>query len=415
MQAETPVPVPGPRVELKPIIKEIVRTQVCFPNVRLLVDKISIITLSGAQPGNNEAFHLLLTDGEKYVVMEDFYSIGQDRRLPAANETLGFGVADRARSLHEMVVESLTPSVDPGQFTEADPPAKKADFQKPSGTGENIEHAGFEEIFDTAATLPKSQSSNARTPMQKKRKRDIALGEIDPNFGSISKTPSKRIKDQKGSSPLQDSFSTARSWLLESSTPETALQQRSDFSTGSLDVSSKILASQKCISSNEPVHWKSLHSADRLSVAPERRTVPLPIERPLNVQPLAKFRGYHRRNDIYDVFAVVQWVGESVIKRSRMPPKRDIRIVDPSTDKKVLLSVFVEPERFTPTVGTVALIRSVTTHEWDGGMLNIYPKQCEGKHWFIPNPKGFEGCNVEAMRGWWKEMLAKETDEKSGN
>lgn len=66
MQAETPVPVSGPRVELKPIIKEIVRTQVCFPNVRLLVDKISIITLSGAQSGN-EAFHLLLTDGEKSI------------------------------------------------------------------------------------------------------------------------------------------------------------------------------------------------------------------------------------------------------------------------------------------------------------------------------------------------------------
>jgi len=142
------------------------------------------------------------------------------------------------------------------------------------------------------------------------------------------------------------------------------------------------------------------------------RSQPPPIERFLNIKPLAAFRGYRRRSDIYDVFVVIHSVGDSVIKRLRMPPKRDIRIVDPSTDKRVLLSVFVEPENFIPVVGTIALIRSVSTHEFEGGMLNIYPNHCEGKAWFLPNPVGIEGCDVEAMRLWWARMQAKETEGK---
>ena len=68
MQAETSVPVPRSRLELKPIIKEIVRTQVCFPNVRLLVDKISIVTLNKLDAhSGNEAFRLVLSDGEKSI------------------------------------------------------------------------------------------------------------------------------------------------------------------------------------------------------------------------------------------------------------------------------------------------------------------------------------------------------------
>ena len=315
-----------------------------------------------------------------------------------------------------MAVEPLTHSTVSDQLTELTPLAKEQDSKEWSGTDEGSVNAGFEEeIFDITATLPKSQSSSANTSIQKKRKRDIALGEIDPNFSSTSVPPSKRIRDRKRSSLLREPFFTARSGHPDSSNPGTCLQQRPDSSTGSLDVSSRVLANEKSSSSKESVGRKPSYGAARTLLARECRNIALPIERPLNVQPLAKFRGYQRRNDVYDVFAVVQWVGESVIKRSRMPPKRDLRIVDPSTDKKVLLSVFVEPERFNPTVGTVALIRSVTTHEWDGGMLNIYPKECEGKQWFVPSPKGLEGCDVEAMREWWKEMQANEFDEKPGD
>ena len=70
----------------------------------------------------------------------------------------------------------------------------------------------------------------------------------------------------------------------------------------------------------------------------------------------------------------------------------------------------VEPKHFTPAVGTVALFRSVTSHEWDGGSLNAYPKLCEGKDWFVPNPVEIQGCEVggygvSEMREWWDGLV----------
>lgn len=57
-----------PTIELTPVIKEIVRTQVCFTNIKLLVDKICLVPLSATEdPVKNEAFRLWLTDGENAI------------------------------------------------------------------------------------------------------------------------------------------------------------------------------------------------------------------------------------------------------------------------------------------------------------------------------------------------------------
>ena len=47
---------------VKPIIREIVRTEVCFPNIQLLVDYISVEVIDADQ--GKETFRLYLTDGE---------------------------------------------------------------------------------------------------------------------------------------------------------------------------------------------------------------------------------------------------------------------------------------------------------------------------------------------------------------
>ena len=53
---------------IKPIIKELVRTQVCFPNIKLLVDKISRLKVSSATESSDlEAYRLYLTDREKSI------------------------------------------------------------------------------------------------------------------------------------------------------------------------------------------------------------------------------------------------------------------------------------------------------------------------------------------------------------
>lgn len=53
---------------LKPVIKELVRTQVCFPNLKLLVDRISVITsATNGQSIGSQSYRLHLTDGEKAI------------------------------------------------------------------------------------------------------------------------------------------------------------------------------------------------------------------------------------------------------------------------------------------------------------------------------------------------------------
>ena len=140
------------------------------------------------------------------------------------------------------------------------------------------------------------------------------------------------------------------------------------------------------------------------SQEPRRNSPPQlrPISRPIKLTSLAQLTGANAtRNEIHDVFAVVCSVDENIISRKGMQDTRHIRIMDPSTTKKVLLSVFVDPHHFRPAVGTVALIRSVLTHTWDGGSLNVYAKQCRDRQWFIKEPVGVAGCDTQALKAWW--------------
>ena len=63
-----------PKIELTPVIKEVVRTEVCFPNIRLLVDRIFVDLLPHVKDqSKNEAFRLLLADGEKTIQGEEIF------------------------------------------------------------------------------------------------------------------------------------------------------------------------------------------------------------------------------------------------------------------------------------------------------------------------------------------------------
>ena len=345
-----------------------------------------------------------------YVVLEDFYAIGDDQRPSSAHDSFSVGMAERVKELHAKKIELLKSEIAVNHHTEdrsVGEVAKLREYENGSNPTTRVKSPNVPNIHDAhSAPLLSSPESSS----QKKRKMQIALGEIDPNFGSGSGPNPKRAKacpsrpPTKGTlqtTPLQPSSSTEiDSRPPKGTNPLTARSIHPSASARLERVKGPTLPNNRPRSAGNAAIPRPLSS----------RGQPLPIERPLNIKPLAAFKGYRRRSDLYDVFAVIHSVGDSVIKRLRMPSKRDIRIVDPSTDKRVLLSVFVDPENFIPVVGTIALIRMVSTHEYEGGMLNIYPNHCEGKAWFLPNPVGVEGCDVEAMRTWWTRMQAKETE-----
>ena len=357
----------------------------------------------------------------RYFVLKDFYAIGEDdREKPEIPDF--FQVIDEAMGAEQSKVPSPIDDVAhepifPITYSNTSPrPRRRLVDERPSSCSSglpaktdlkklsNVEpFSALNEDMPTEPSCSVSSQDRAR-----KRKREIALGEIDPNLSSppkkIAKTndePGKKVSSHNPEEiPAQERVSPGPNSHPNITKEPSDRKRPNAVSTAAPLFTRPVITARKV---NQTRVMSAINPVVRI---PSNRLVP--IERVLSIIPLAKLRGYTRRNDVYDVFVVVYSVGSEVIKRSRMPAKRDLRVIDPSTEKKVLLSIFVDPDKFKPAVGTIALIRSVTTHEWDGGMINVYPKQCEGKQWFLPDPVGIPGCDVAHLRAWWTKKQAEE-------
>ncbi|KAM7201191.1 hypothetical protein V8F20_004937 [Naviculisporaceae sp. PSN 640] len=140
---------------------------------------------------------------------------------------------------------------------------------------------------------------------------------------------------------------------------------------------------------------------------------------PLTLTPLRSIPNLpYKQNWMVNVLAVV--VSLSPVEPAHLPPytQRTARLADPSTSKRVLLTVFLDPEEFSPEVGSAVLLVGVKNHRFDGGCLKKYasdrPKdagQGNGNgngmcRWWMENPRGLEWCagEVDYLLGWWKEQ-----------
>ncbi|KAL8895051.1 MAG: hypothetical protein Q9207_008317 [Kuettlingeria erythrocarpa] len=379
---------------VKPVIAEVVRTQVCFPNLKLLVERIVVVVVPDVDElSGNEAYKLVLTDGEKtiqalvkrqiyktihsedvregsfvilkvyhlaqgqrsdgngivtYIVIEDFYSIGEDGRrdsgLQAIDEApLEPGSQDvedtRATSTKSVASCDGTDRLRDGALAKAAPPGR------PGAGDDDIENR------DHPAAAPTASPSSQELREAMKRKWDTALDEIDTN----------------------DTYRISKYRKLEEARAREAKEAAA--------ASAKELLTR----------YQSLP------------TTPL----------VALTGGNKQRNTRHDILALIVSISAELIRRNGMPPKRDLRIMDISTIKKVSLSVFANAEDFQPEPGTVALFKNLTTHDYDGGSLNAYAKDCEGQAWFIPDPPGFENGEVAQLKDCWARLRFSEQVEQS--
>ncbi|ROT36380.1 hypothetical protein SODALDRAFT_325727 [Sodiomyces alkalinus F11] len=128
---------------------------------------------------------------------------------------------------------------------------------------------------------------------------------------------------------------------------------------------------------------------------------------PLKLTPLASIPHLpYKQNWSINVLAVV--VALTDVEPFRFPPytRRTARLVDPSTPKQVLLTVFLDPGEFCPVLGRPVLLVGVKNHLFDGGSLNKYASDRppnSSVRWWYPDPSQLAWCEVGALVSWWRE------------
>ncbi|KAI3397050.1 hypothetical protein diail_11286 [Diaporthe ilicicola] len=113
----------------------------------------------------------------------------------------------------------------------------------------------------------------------------------------------------------------------------------------------------------------------------------------------------YKQNWAVNILAVVTWLSdvEPALLPGYVGKQRAARLADPSTDKQVLLTIFLDPDEFTPDIGSVVLLLGVKNHRFDGGSLKKYgnERMKAGTTWWFKEPKGFDWCDVEGLKKWW--------------
>ena len=374
-------------LSLKPVISELVRTEICFPNLKLLVDRILVVTLPNADPTKrNEAFKLILTDGEKTIqallkrrmytsllseqIREGSFVILKEYCLARAKRTGGHG------EVIHLVID---------------------DFYSIGEDGRS--EYGYEEQEDDVATKPDTERGSVRHA-QPGAKSQVSDDKIPRNKPPVSLEPVKIYADVERGITEENIAEAVRTSSSPSSSQRLreAMKRKWDTSLEDIDPNDPFRLS-KYRKLEEEKFEREKQAAEAGAAKPHPNTLGIQISL------LATITGSSKRyNSRYNVLVLIVSVSPETVKLSRTPARRDLRIMDTSTVKKVSLSVFLDAESFLPEPGTVALFKHLRIQESDGGSLKAYARDCEGKDWFVPDPVGFEHGEVDLLKDCWTRM-----------
>lgn len=286
-----------------------------------------------------------------YLAIYDFYSIGEDQRYNSSTEL---------RSVSSSAGEDCSGPLDQTTAREEDERKEVEVVRTESSLTQGSPAKAHQDIASSKDTLY-LKSAVVET---KKRRRETALLDLDPDLLSLASRAQK---------------------LREAPSAEIAKEQGQD------DVQERI--------PDDPTRRVSTRRVPSPQQDSTRGRSP-PGQTPslLQLSTLASVTGTNAtRNKQVNILAMIEYVSNSTVKPATAPLKRDVRLVDPSTDKKVTLSVFVDPVNFFPKKYDIMLFRNLTTHDFSGGNLNAYPKKCRGKDWFILDPYDIEECDMKSM------------------
>ncbi|KAI0975010.1 hypothetical protein F4678DRAFT_359407 [Xylaria arbuscula] len=374
--------------EPKPLIADILRTRFCVPDSIFLVEGIDIVHTSKSKRWR--AIRLLLGDSDlciqallapethrfvdrdelafgSYIKLQEFRVEWRDIPGGAGESTLDApdSIAAKKAQMVYLIVDSLVVVGWHNALVDDPSMAGEVAIEKDSVDANYIEAAivANEAPEESQDQPPSPESEKATSPIQTEGAKSEPTGhdgesvDIDDDF-EVMDIPTNTITHNRD--VVRTNTTTAATTSSERDTTTPPFQSNGPI---------------------RPVKLTTLRSIPNLP---------------------------YKQNWSVNVLCVISAISE--IEPAGIPPytQRQARLADPSTDKHVLLTVFLDPHLFTPQVGNVVLLLGVKNHRFDGGSLKKYasnrPK--DGGSWWCEDPAQSAWCDADGLRRWWARSQA---------
>ncbi|KAL7794289.1 hypothetical protein V8C37DRAFT_377127 [Trichoderma ceciliae] len=425
--AITPAPSQEP-FTLQPLIRGLFNTRRCIPGSIFIVEAIDVIPVPAATPEEDDthAVRLVLGDGELciqallhpdmfylvekrdifvgcYVRVGDFMLRLEEPEESSAEDNvfeereIGEGEKEGAKAMAYLIVNELeTAGWNETYMAMWRRHEKGKDIERPSSVTDD----------DTPIKRELTrEDQGAASNEASKSKSNVVVRFADPHTSPSVKTPTKANFKVPG--PSNDDFDSDDVNNDDGGGDEDDDEEEEDLEDAFEAFEARTFPLRnttpgKPAASNAAPADKSQPQPVALSKDWHNHQVPLKLTT-LRLIPHLPYA----QNWSVNVLAIVASL--SPVEPSHLPPgkQRTARIADPSTSKQVHLTVFLDPDEFTPKVGSAVLLVGVKNHRFDGGSLKKYAsdgKRDIGKRWWFEDPWDLEWLDVAGIKSWWKGM-----------
>ncbi|PKS05617.1 hypothetical protein jhhlp_008135 [Lomentospora prolificans] len=362
---------------LRPLITDIIRTQYCVPNSLFLVEGIDEL-----RPSRNQrwrAIRLLLGDGE--LCIQAILTPDLHRFVDTGDVSVGSFLRVHAFSFSHEVVEDQPEARVAGKES-----VTKKERKMVYLTVEDFTVVGWHEEYARVHGKPKTKAPRSKPRVQRPAEPKSPTVNPAPRT-PCAKKPPRAPKEPRTDCGDDDTLTRPRTTASRTSPSPTRLPPEPNPKPN-----------PKIPTEPVPLARNWTH-----------RLIPLKLTKLSSIPHLP-----YKQNWSTNVVAVI--CSLSPVEPSTFPPyrQRTARLADPSTSKRVHLTVFLDAEEFKPCVGSVVLLAGVKNHLFDGGSLKKYvsDRPREGMPWWVENPT-FPWCKALAddLREWWRVASIVEDDD----
>ncbi|KAI0809661.1 hypothetical protein GGR55DRAFT_159868 [Xylaria sp. FL0064] len=366
----------------KPLIADILRTRFCVPDSIFLVEGVDVVHTSKSKRWR--AIRLLLGDGELCI---QALMAAETHRLVDRGE-ISFGSYVQLQKFRvewkDLVEEESASSGEAGGAR---------------GSGEEEKKGQMVYLIVESLVVVGWNNTLIDSSMANEEEIDRDPVEAESKGSEGSQDPSHSHEQEKGP--------TSHQATVVNPEPERG------STSGDGDDNFKVMALSKSKTSQtrDDVATAAAVATTTTTIIPEHDTT-IPsnpthdLTKPIKLTKLRSIPNLpYKQNWSVNVLCIISAISE--VEPAGIPPytQRQARLTDPSTDKHVLLTVFLDPHLFAPRVGSVVLLRGVKNHRFDGGSLKKYAsdRPRDGGGWWCedPDPARYSWCDVEGLRRWW--------------